>query len=85
MDVTDAIKVFEALDVDVSCALEIDEFAVGCSAIHGPARALVEEVLKLQNRDGGMHKDGDGSLTSERLSDLACTGRHGEGLRSRGV
>ena len=38
MDVTDAIKVFEALDVNGNRVLGIDEFVVGCAAIHGPAR-----------------------------------------------
>merc|ERR1712136_570253 len=50
MDATDAIKVFEALDVDGNGALEIDEFVVGCCAIQGPARALDVEVLKVQMR-----------------------------------
>merc|ERR1712136_330771 len=50
MDVTDAIKVFEALDVDGNRALEIDEFVVGCAAIQGPARALDVEALKVQMR-----------------------------------
>ena len=50
MDVTDAIKVFEALDVDGNRVLEIDEFVVGCAAIHGPARALDVEALKVQMR-----------------------------------
>merc|ERR1719323_351205 len=50
MDVTDAIKVFEALDVDGKRVLGIDEFVVGCAAIHGPARALDVEALKVQMR-----------------------------------
>ena len=50
MDVSDAIKVFEALDVDGNRALEIDEFVVGCAAIQGPARALDVEALKVQMR-----------------------------------
>ena len=50
MDATDAIKVFEALDVDGNGVLEIDEFVVGCAAIQGPAKALDVEALKVQMR-----------------------------------
>ena len=50
IDVTDAIKAFEALGVDGNCALETDDFVVGCASIHGTARALDVEALKVQMR-----------------------------------
>lgn len=50
MDVQEAITIFEALDVDGNRELEIDEFVVGCAAIHGQARALDVETLKVQTR-----------------------------------
>lgn len=50
VDLANAVRLFETLDVDGDRQLEIDEFVMGCSALCVSAKTLDMEMLKSQNK-----------------------------------
>jgi len=55
LHVTDAIAVFEALDVDDNCELDIDEFVMGCMQLGGNAKT-VDMLTRLRDNKKVMLK-----------------------------
>jgi len=66
LDVSDVIGFFEALDVDGSEELEIDEFVMGCMHLRGEAKT-VDMVTLMRENKRMMKKIGDGLRRSEEL------------------
>lgn len=50
VDATNAVRLFETLDVSGDLTLEIDEFVMGCVALTVPAKTVDMELIKGQNR-----------------------------------
>lgn len=50
LEIHDAYRLFEALDVDGDFELEIDEFVMGCTNFRGQAKAIDIETLKSHNK-----------------------------------
>merc|ERR1712122_223207 len=50
VDIPNAVRLFETLDVDDQMHLEIDEFVTGCSALSVSATTIDMEMMKTQNR-----------------------------------
>merc|ERR1712136_630674 len=72
IEVSDAISFFEALDVDGSHELEIDEFVMGCLNLRGNVRnvdmnTLLRENKRLMQRIGKTAK-----RTETQLQDIIC-------------
>lgn len=77
IEVSDAISFFEALDVDGSHELEIDEFVMGCLNLRGNVRTvdvatLLRENKRLMQRIGKVSKRTDNQLQGilRQLSEL---------------
>jgi len=50
VDIPNAVRLFETLDVDDQMHLEIDEFVAACSALSVSATTIDMEMMKTQNR-----------------------------------
>jgi len=72
IEVSDAIAFFEALDVDGSHELEIDEFVVGCLNLRGNVRNVDMSTLLRENKRLMQCIGKTAKRTETQLQDIIC-------------